>query len=583
MPADGDQHASGSFNAPRPVVRSWSAPEEKRIQDTLNRELGPEYISKRPGNGGGKVHYIEGWKVINLANEVFGFNGWSSEIRNIQVDHVRSASDGRFALVLSVTIRIILKDGTFHEDVGSGHVENVKSWHMAFDKCKKEATTDALKRTMRSFGPLLGNCLYDSEFIRQITKVSQPSRSHLDMNSLHRAREFRTAPPPPPPPPPPQPRHVPEPPRPNENRNNLLTVPGPQPQQPTPQNQLVTLQSRPAITAAKMEINTPVRTERPDTRESYVSKGFLPSSRPNSIDEMDFGSDLIEDYNEFEDCELQSDELESLILASSNHHQPNKPAQTMASNNGQACGNNTPQISATNMFSNAGIRNSESQEHIRSVSVGGSSTSVIAGMSSKNGSDNISSSGISSGPVAAKNVNQSGGLETSGHVRAASEYAAPQGDSVAAAGVMTPVSKATANPIQFFSARAAEALQKDEKLDDKAVFDPTVQSPSIRKTLDHSVSKPIYRQNASPRLSYDNPRLNANRMVGMPPSAHASPQSGSHDGLAIGHGGRPLLSIKRAVESRPTGGPLHDSTEIRVNGPNGDATADEAAKRQKMS
>lgn len=58
------------------------------MQSRLDKQLGPEYISTRPGNGGGKVHYLAAEKVINLANEVFGFNGWSSAIRDVQIDFV---------------------------------------------------------------------------------------------------------------------------------------------------------------------------------------------------------------------------------------------------------------------------------------------------------------------------------------------------------------------------------------------------------------------------------------------------------------------------------------------------------------
>ena len=35
------------------------------------------------------MHYLAAEKAINLANEVFGFNGWSSAIQNVQVDFVR--------------------------------------------------------------------------------------------------------------------------------------------------------------------------------------------------------------------------------------------------------------------------------------------------------------------------------------------------------------------------------------------------------------------------------------------------------------------------------------------------------------
>jgi DNA repair and recombination protein RAD52 len=60
------------------------------LQAKLNQKLGPEYISQRPGPGGGvKLTYAEGWKIINLANEVFGFNGWSSQVVKLDTDFVR--------------------------------------------------------------------------------------------------------------------------------------------------------------------------------------------------------------------------------------------------------------------------------------------------------------------------------------------------------------------------------------------------------------------------------------------------------------------------------------------------------------
>lgn len=54
-----------------------SAAKINQLQFKLKQKLGPEYISTRPGGGGIKVAYIEGWKLIELANDVFGFNGES--------------------------------------------------------------------------------------------------------------------------------------------------------------------------------------------------------------------------------------------------------------------------------------------------------------------------------------------------------------------------------------------------------------------------------------------------------------------------------------------------------------------------
>lgn len=41
-------------------------------------------------------------KCINLANEVFGFNGWSSGIQNVQVDFVSDGLLGKFNEVLNL-------------------------------------------------------------------------------------------------------------------------------------------------------------------------------------------------------------------------------------------------------------------------------------------------------------------------------------------------------------------------------------------------------------------------------------------------------------------------------------------------
>jgi len=83
-------------NAPQQTVATanvdlsaQTAQQIATLQAKLNKKLGPEYISQRPGPGGqGKLTYAEGWKIINLANEVFGFNGWSSSVTSLAIDYV---------------------------------------------------------------------------------------------------------------------------------------------------------------------------------------------------------------------------------------------------------------------------------------------------------------------------------------------------------------------------------------------------------------------------------------------------------------------------------------------------------------
>jgi len=174
------------------------------LQAKLNQKLGPEYISTRPGGNGMKLTYTEGWKVINLANEVFGFNGWSTAVVNVTCDFADyDPNTQRHTVGISATVRVTLRDGVYHEDVGYGMMENSKSKGAAFDKvraarnsifgrrcssfrayislisgptfqCRKEAVTDALKRALRNFGNLLGNCLYDKEYTKEIQKIKPP-------------------------------------------------------------------------------------------------------------------------------------------------------------------------------------------------------------------------------------------------------------------------------------------------------------------------------------------------------------------------------------------------------------------------
>ncbi|WFD07179.1 SNAP receptor [Malassezia vespertilionis] len=132
----------------------WSATRLATLQAKLNQRLGPEYLSQRPGPGGGpKLTYIEGWKAMDLANEVFGFNGWSTSIQSLVVDYRLHQLDthvetGKCNCGVSAVVRITLRDGTYHEDVG--------------------------------------NCLYDRQYARDVLKVPA-SVAAFNASDLHRS------------------------------------------------------------------------------------------------------------------------------------------------------------------------------------------------------------------------------------------------------------------------------------------------------------------------------------------------------------------------------------------------------------
>ncbi|XP_047189470.1 DNA repair protein RAD52 homolog isoform X1 [Scophthalmus maximus] len=179
---------------------TYTAEEYQAVHNALRQRLGPEYISSRVAGGGQRVCYVEGHRVITLANEMFGYNGWSHSISQQNVDFV-DLINGKFYVGVSAFIKVQLKDGSFHEDVGYGVSEGLKSKALSLEKARKEAVTDGMKRalkywqfhfhtyicrkniwghdllkficvvSMRCFGNALGNCILDKEYLVAINKI----------------------------------------------------------------------------------------------------------------------------------------------------------------------------------------------------------------------------------------------------------------------------------------------------------------------------------------------------------------------------------------------------------------------------
>ncbi|XP_071624625.1 DNA repair protein RAD52 homolog [Heliangelus exortis] len=158
----------------------YTASEYQAIQHALRQRLGPEYISSRQAGGGQKVCYIEGHKVISLANEMFGFNGWAHSVTQQNVDFV-DLNNGRFYVGVCAFVKVQLKDGSYHEDVGYGVSEGLKSKALSLEKARKEAVTDGLKRALKCFGNALGNCILDKDYLRAVNKLPRQMPPELDL------------------------------------------------------------------------------------------------------------------------------------------------------------------------------------------------------------------------------------------------------------------------------------------------------------------------------------------------------------------------------------------------------------------
>ena len=65
----------------------------------------------------------------------FGFKGWSSSVVSLTTDFIDQSDESkRFTVGVTAIVRITLRDGVWHEDIGYGMLENSKSKGAALDK-----------------------------------------------------------------------------------------------------------------------------------------------------------------------------------------------------------------------------------------------------------------------------------------------------------------------------------------------------------------------------------------------------------------------------------------------------------------
>lgn len=113
--------------------------------------------------------YIEGWKVIEEANRIFGFDGWTREtVSMIETNRDKLTLPGRnnstyeqwrvgYVAKVRVTVHGVVREGT---GFGSG-MSKPESLGDAIESAVKEAETDAMKRGLMTFGYPFGLALYD--------------------------------------------------------------------------------------------------------------------------------------------------------------------------------------------------------------------------------------------------------------------------------------------------------------------------------------------------------------------------------------------------------------------------------------
>lgn len=136
---------------------------DKQIQ-VLKYDIEPSRIKSR-SKGNITLSYLEGFDLIETANKIFGHGNWSYTITSLDQVSQETNSNQNVVICYKAVVKLTVYslDHGKHivkEDVGFG-TGIAKTLADAHEGGAKEAVTDALKRSMRSFGNQFGNSLYD--------------------------------------------------------------------------------------------------------------------------------------------------------------------------------------------------------------------------------------------------------------------------------------------------------------------------------------------------------------------------------------------------------------------------------------
>lgn len=506
---------NSAFSGKTIKVEQFDENEKLSVQEKLEKKLGPEYISTRPGAGGVRVSYIEGWKAVNLANAIFGFNGWYSEVKNITVDYLDS-SNGKFGVGISATIRVILKDGAYHEDIGYGSIENARTKAAAFEKAKKEAVTDGLKRALRSFGNAMGNCLYDKEYLKRIhgVKVAPPD---FDESLLMRYAD-NTAP---------STRNntIPSNTRTNTMTSRKLDEPiQEQPQAQTSHHHQQTRTTLPAQHAASFplqqspKLNAPNRYPPPQALRNQQQQQnqnnqvqpqpptkTIPEKRPletpnnkKIYEGIDF-DDSVTFSDEDEDIPNTDDdeELDKLL----EERDRTKALQQISS------GGSSTTEAHTDAHTDASFKENETLPSSVTRSQSEQDTNNHS-INQEQPTNNNNSNRVQAAAQTPVNNNNNNNNSNSNSNSASQQNEQP----------IMPVNIPA--QVGFFTARVADKVQNnDASIAKDDQFNPHFISPSMRRTVDQTKSAPIKRATtplADKTIRFDNPRMIPNRQIGKP-------------------------------------------------------------------
>jgi DNA repair and recombination protein RAD52 len=145
--------------------------------EKLNKKLDPSRIKVRE-QAGRKLSYVEGYDIMNAANDIFGYDGWMHEIvgevKTVKAGQVKDSQGNLLpGWISKATVKIGIRneerEWVYHTDTGlcipaislkNGFTEPSPD---SIETAEKGAVTDAMKRAFRALGNQFGLSLYDKD------------------------------------------------------------------------------------------------------------------------------------------------------------------------------------------------------------------------------------------------------------------------------------------------------------------------------------------------------------------------------------------------------------------------------------
>ena len=154
----------------------------------LQSELSQDRIKVRD-KANIKLSYLEGFDIIDTANNIFGYGNWAYTISSLEQVSQEVNANQNVVVCYKAIVKVDVYDidhSTMisRQDVGFG-TGVARSLADAHENSAKEAVTDALKRSLRSFGNQFGNSLYDkSKIVAQNNAPSNIPNAPANQNAV---------------------------------------------------------------------------------------------------------------------------------------------------------------------------------------------------------------------------------------------------------------------------------------------------------------------------------------------------------------------------------------------------------------